>query len=140
MVKEIKLGSKKEAYRLENEQFLKDMAQCEGVITHKSGVLFKVLQQGTDKMKPNLRSIVTVNYRGELINGREFDNSWKRDCPEALRLVEVIDGWKIALQEMCVGDRWMVYIPAKFGYGNRNSGPIPANSTLVFEIELCSIA
>ena len=140
MAKQVKPNPKKEAYKLENEQFLKEMAQQEGVITHKSGVLFKVLQQGTGLMKPNLRSIVTVNYRGELINGREFDNSWKRNCPEALRLVEVIDGWKIALQEMCVGDRWMVYIPSRFGYGDRNSGPIPANSTLVFEIELCGIA
>ena len=135
-----KVNPKKEAYKLENEQFLKDMAQQEGVITHKSGVLFKVLQKGEGDRTPNLRSIVTVNYRGQLINGREFDNSWKRNCPEALRLVDVIDGWKIALQEMHVGDRWMVYIPAKFGYGDRASGPIPGGSTLIFEIELCGIA
>ena len=140
MAKQAKSNPKKEAYKLENEQFLKDMAQQEGVITHKSGVMYKVLQQGTGQLKPNLRSIVTVHYRGELINGREFDNSWKRDFPEALRLVEVIDGWKIALQEMCVGDRWMVYIPAKYGYGTRASGPIPGNSTLIFEIELIGIA
>ena len=140
MAKNVKANSKKEEYKLKNLEFLKEMAQQEGVITHKSGVLFKVLQQGTGQVSPNLRSIVSVHYRGELINGREFDNSWERSCPEALRLVEVIDGWKIALQEMHVGDRWMVYIPAKYGYGDRASGPIPANSTLIFEIELFSIA
>ena len=76
MAKQAKSNSKKEAYKRENEQFLKDMAQQEGVITHKSGVLFKVLQKGTGQLKPTLRSIVTVQYRGELINGKEFDNSW----------------------------------------------------------------
>ena len=131
---------KKEEYKQKNEDFLKEMAQQEGVIKHPSGVLYKVLQKGEGDRTPNIRSIVSVHYRGTLINGREFDNSWKNNCPEALRLVDVIDGWQIALQLMHVGDRWMVYIPAKFGYGNRASGPIPANSTLIFEIELFSIA
>ena len=140
MARNEKANSKKEEYKQKNIEFLKEMAQQEGVITHKSGVLYKVLQEGTGERTPNLRSIVSVHYRGTLINGRDFDNSWKNNCPEALRLLDVIDGWQIALQMMHVGDRWMVYIPAKYGYGDRASGPIPANSTLIFEIELFSIA
>ena len=85
-------------------------------------------------------SIVSVHYKGTLINGREFDNSWKRNCPEAFRLNEVIDGWQIALQQMRVGDHWMVYIPYTVGYGTRTSGPIPAFSTLIFEVKLLGIA
>ena len=97
----------------------------EGVVTHPSGILYKVINSGDGKVSPVDRSIVTVHYRGTLINGREFDNSWKRSCPEALRLTDVIDGWRIALKLMHVGDRWMVYIPYELGYGTRTSGPIP---------------
>lgn len=89
---------------------------------------------------PRLNSIVTVHYKGTLINGREFDNSWKRNYPEAFRLNEVIEGWQIALQRMHVGDHWIVYIPYAMGYGTRSSGPIPAFSTLVFDVQLLGIA
>ena len=82
----------------------------------------------------------TVHYKGTLINGREFDNSWKRNYPEAFRLNEVIEGWQIALQRMHVGDHWIVYIPYAMGYGTRSSGPIPAFSTLVFDVQLLGIA
>ncbi len=140
MARNDKANSKRAEYKQKNIEFLKEMAQQEGVITHKSGVLYKVLQEGTGECTPNLRSIVTVHYKGTLIDGREFDNSWKNSYPEALRLVDVIDGWQIVLQMMHVGDRWMVYIPAKYGYGDRASGPIPANSTLIFEIELFGIS
>ena len=64
----------------------------------------------------------------------------KRGCPEAFRLNQVIEGWQLALQEMRVGDRWIIYIPYNLGYGNRASGPIPAFSTLIFEVELLGIA
>jgi len=82
---------------------------------------------------------VSVHYRGTLIDGKEFDNSYKRNCPEAFRLCDVIDGWQIALQQMRVGDKWIIYIPSEMGYGSKASGPIPANSTLVFEVELLGI-
>lgn len=132
--------AKKEEYRLKNQEFLKEIAAQEGVVRHPSGLLYKVLQQGTGTQSPNLRSIVSVHYKGTLINGRVFDNSWERNCPEALRVADVIDGWQIALQMMHVGDRWLVYIPYELGYGTRTSGPIPGFSTLIFEIELFSIA
>lgn len=132
--------AKKEEYKIKNQEFLKEISAEEGVVTHPSGILYKVINSGDGKVSPVDRSIVTVHYRGTLINGREFDNSWKRSCPEALRLTDVIDGWRIALKLMHVGDRWMVYIPYELGYGTRTSGPIPGFSTLIFEIELLGIA
>ena len=132
--------AKKEEYKIKNQEFLKEISAEEGVVTYPSGILYKVINSGDGKVSPVDRSIVTVHYRGTLINDREFDNSWKRSCPEALRLTDVIDGWRIALKLMHVGDRWMVYIPYELGYGTRTSGPIPGFSTLVFEIELLGIA
>lgn len=132
--------NKKEEYKEQNLQFLEETASQEGVSKLPCGVLYKVLERGTGTVSPQLSSVVTVHYRGTLINGREFDNSWKRSCPEAFRLNQVIEGWQQALQQMHVGDKWIVYIPYTLGYGNRPSGPIPAFSTLVFEVELLGIA
>lgn len=132
--------NRKEAYKLQNEQFLKELRLEAEVKELASGVLYRVLEMGTGSVTPRLNSIVSVHYKGSLVNGREFDNSWKRNCPEAFRLNEVIEGWQIALQQMHTGDRWVVYIPYSVGYGTRTSGPIPAYSTLVFEVELLSIA
>ena len=133
--------SKKEEYKLKNEQFLQSLRTEEGVKELGAGVLYRVLENGQGSgATPRLNSIVSVHYKGTLINGREFDNSWKRNCPEAFRLNEVIDGWKIALQRVRVGDHWMVYIPYTVGYGTRTSGPIPAFSTLIFEVKLLGIA
>lgn len=132
--------NKKEEYKEQNLQFLEETASQEDVVKLPCGVLYKVLEKGTGTVSPQLSSVVTVHYRGTLINGREFDNSWKRSCPEAFRLNQVIEGWQQALQQMHVGDKWIVYIPYTLGYGNRSSGPIPAFSTLVFEVELLGIA
>lgn len=109
---------KKEEYKLKNEQFLQNLRTEEGVKELAAGVLYRILESGQgSSATPRLNSIVSVHYKGTLINGREFDNSWKRNCPEAFRLNEVIDGWQIALQQMRVGDHWMVYIPYTVGYG-----------------------
>ena len=131
--------SKKELYKQKNIQFLKDLSTEEGIQSLPCGVYYKVLQSGEGKSTPTVRSIVSVHYKGSLIDGKEFDNSYKRNCPEAFRLCEVIDGWQLALQQMHVGDRWIIYIPYELGYGNKASGPIPAFSTLVFEVELLGI-
>ena len=122
--------SRKEEYKEKNLLYLDEIASEEGAQALSCGILYKVLQAGTGKVSPSQESVVSVHYKGTLINGREFDNSWKRDCPEAFRLN----------QEMRVGDRWMIYIPYNLGYGNRTSGPIPAFSTLIFEVELLGIA
>ena len=131
--------SKKEIYKQKNIQFLKDLSTEEGIQGLPHGIYYKILQTGEGKASPTVRSIVSVHYRGTLIDGKEFDNSYKRNCPEAFRLCDVIDGWQIALQQMHVGDKWMIYIPHEMGYGTKASGPIPGFSTLIFEVELLGI-
>ncbi|MCD8267624.1 MAG: FKBP-type peptidyl-prolyl cis-trans isomerase [Parabacteroides sp.] len=132
--------NRKEEYREENSTYLAEMALQEGVKQLSGGVLYKVIESGSGTVTPSAGSVVSVHYRGTLINGREFDNSYKRNCPEAFRLNQVIEGWQIALQQMHVGDKWIIYIPAALGYGNRASGPIPGGSILIFEVELLGIA
>ena len=131
--------SKKEIYKNKNIEFLKELSTQEGINSLPCGIYYKVLETREGKVSPTVRSIVSVHYRGTLIDGKEFDNSYKRNCPEAFRLCDVIDGWQIALQQMHVGDKWMIYIPSEMGYGSKASGPIPANSTLIFEVELLGI-
>ena len=131
--------SKKEIYKQKNIQLLKDLPAEEGIQSLPCGIYYKVLQSGEGKISPTVRSIVSVHYKGYLIDGKEFDNSYKRNCPEAFRLCEVIDGWQLALQQMHVGDKWVIYIPSEMGYGSKASGPIPGFSTLIFEVELLGI-
>ena len=131
--------SKKEIYKNKNIEFLKELSTQEGINSLPCGIYYKVLETGEGKVSPTVRSIVSVHYRGTLTDGKEFDNSYKRNCPEAFRLCDVIDGWQIALQQMHVGDKWIIYIPSEMGYGSKASGPIPAYSTLVFEVELLGI-
>lgn len=134
---------RKEEYKLQNEQYLEALRAEQDIKELPCGILYRILEEGNGGAggsTPRLNSIVTVHYKGALINGREFDNSWKRNCPEAFRLSEVIEGWQIALQRMRIGDRWIVYIPYGMGYGKRSSGPIPAFSTLVFEVQLLGIS
>lgn len=131
---------RKEEYKLQNEQYMEALHAENDVKELPCGILYRVLEVGNGTNTPRLNSIVSVHYKGTLISGREFDNSWERSCPEAFRLNEVIEGWQIALQRMHTGDRWVVYIPYTMGYGTRSSGPIPAFSTLIFEVQLLSIA
>lgn len=132
--------NKKEIYKQENEQFLAEIKQQEGVKELKNGVLYKVVASGNGSGSVQPYSVVTCHYKGTLINGRIFDNSYSRNYPEAFRVNELIEGFQLALLNMHVGDHWIVYIPSEMGYGKRSSGDIPGNSTLIFEIELFSIA
>lgn len=132
--------SKKEIYKQKNLQFLQVLSAQEGIESLPCGIYYKVLQAGNGEASPTLRSIVTVHYKGSLIDGKEFDNSYQRQCPEAFRLCDVIEGWQIVLQRMHVGDKWIIYLPYQMGYGTKASGPIPAFSTLIFEVELLGIA
>ena len=131
--------SKKEIYKQQNIQFLKDLSAEEGIMSLPRGIYYKVLEQGNGSTSPTVRSIVSVHYRGTLIDGKEFDNSYKRNYPEAFRLCDVIDGWQLALQQMHVGDKWIIYIPYELGYGSKACAGIPAFSTLIFEVELLGI-
>lgn len=130
---------KKEEYKQKNEAFLQELATQKDIQKLPCGIFYRIITSGKGQICPNLRSIVSVHYRGTLINGKEFDNSYQRNCPEAFRLNEVIDGWQLALQLMHVGDKWIIYIPYQLGYGKKACGPIPAYSTLIFEVELLSI-
>ena len=130
---------KKELYKVKNIQFLQELSTQEGINILPCGIYYKVLETGNGTTSPNVRSIVSVHYKGSLIDGKEFDNSYKRNCPEAFRLCDVIDGWQIALQQMHVGDKWVIYIPSEMGYGSKACAGIPAFSTLVFEVELLGI-
>ncbi len=132
--------SKKEIYKQKNEQFLLDIRQEDGVRELRAGVLYKVLEEGNGEGTVGPRSIVTCHYKGSLINGKVFDNSFTRSCPEAFRVNELISGFQIALVNMHIGDHWLVYIPSEVGYGPRGAGSdIPGNSTLIFEIQLIAV-
>lgn len=130
----------KREYAQANKDLLAAKAKEEGVRTLAKGVCYKVLAEGANDGKhPSPRSIVTAHYTGKTIDGKTFDSS-RGVTPLAIRLCDLIEGWIIAMQEMCVGDKWEVYIPAELGYGKFSQPGIPANSTLIFEIELLGIA
>lgn len=132
--------TKKEEYKQKNELFLQQLSTNEEIQTLGGGVLYKILEHGEGKGNVTSRSIVTCHYKGSLIKGKVFDNSWERGCPEAFRVNELIEGFQIALCKMHVGDHWEVYIPWQKGYGKRSTGDIPGYSALIFEIQLIGIA
>lgn len=130
----------KKEYKAANEAFLAEISMKEGVKPLRGGVLYEVISSGDDHRVVNPRSIVTCHYKGSLINGKVFDSSYERNCPEAFRVNDLISGFQIALVNMHIGDHWIVYIPSDMGYGSRGAGrDIPGNSTLIFEIELFAI-
>lgn len=129
----------KRNYKKENEDFLKTIKEDSDVRELRGGVLYKVLSDGDGNGEVKPRCIVTCHYKGSLINGKVFDDSFARKCPEAFRVNELISGFQIALTSMHIGDHWLVYIPSEMGYGPKNAGDIPGNSTLIFEIKLIGI-
>ncbi|RYG13937.1 MAG: FKBP-type peptidyl-prolyl cis-trans isomerase [Burkholderiales bacterium] len=112
-----------------------------GVVTTASGLQYQVVTQGTGA-KPKATDNVSVHYTGTLLDGTEFDSSYKRNEPAQFVLGSVVPGWQEALQLMPVGSKYKLWIPAKLGYGEQGTpgGPIPPNSTLVFDVELIDIA
>src|SRR5947207_2048637 len=129
-----------EANKKEGEVFLAANKTKEGVVTLPSGLQYKIITQGTGP-KPTATDTVSCNYRGTLINGTEFDSSYKRGQPTSFPVNGVIKGWTEALQLMPVASKWQLFIPADLAYGERSpSELITPNSTLVFEVELVSIA
>jgi len=120
-------------------KFMAENKKKEGVKVTASGLQYKVLSEGKGK-KPSVNDTVVVNYRGTLINGQEFDSSYKRKQPATLPLKSVIKGWQEALQLMPAGSKWQLVIPPKLGYGDRGAGPrIGPGETLVFEVELLEV-
>ncbi len=131
-----KMGEKN---KKEGEAFLAENKKREGVITLASGLQYKVLKKGSGK-KPKATDTVTTHYRGTLIDGTEFDSSYRRGQPVSFPVNGVIAGWTEALQLMEEGAKWQLFIPSSLAYGERGAGPqIGPNATLIFEVELISV-
>ena len=129
----------KAEYAQANRDWLADKAKEEGVKALPKGIYYKVLAEGAPKgAMPSARSIVMAHYTGKTIDGKVFDTS-RGGVPLACRLSDLIEGWIIAMQQMHVGDKWEIYLPAEMGYGSYSQPGIPANSTLIFEVELVGI-
>jgi FKBP-type peptidyl-prolyl cis-trans isomerase len=122
----------------QTSDFLALNAKKEGVVTLPSGLQYKVLKLGEGE-KPALGDTVVCNYRGTLLQGKEFDSSYKRNEPATIPIKGLIKGWTEALQLMPTGSKWQLFIPPQLGYGDRVVGDIGPNSTLIFEVELLSI-
>jgi len=123
----------------EGKRFLAENQKKEGVKTLPSGLQYKVLTEGSGKT-PHAADTVTVNYEGKLIDGTEFDSSFKRGQPATFKVNGVIKGWTEALRLMKEGSKWQLFIPPDLAYGERGAGRnIPPNSTLIFEVELISV-
>jgi len=122
----------------EGEAFLAANKEKPGVTVLPSGLQYKILQEGTGP-KPTASDTVVCQYRGTLLDGTEFDSSYKRGKPATFNVSRIIPGWTEALQLMPVGSKWQLYIPSSLAYGERGNGPIGPNSTLIFDVELVSI-
>ncbi len=124
--------------KAEGIAFLDSIAKTEGVVKTESGLCYKVITEGKGAVPTNTDR-VKVHYRGTLIDGTEFDSSYKRNEPTTFGANQVISGWTEALTMMPVGSKWVLYIPQELAYGNRDMGQIKPFSTLIFEVELLEI-
>ena len=122
----------------EGKVYLEENKKKDGVVTLPSGLQYKILTEGSGKI-PKATDSVTVNYRGTLVDGTEFDSSHKRGEPVTFQVGKVIQGWTEGLQLMKEGSKWQLFIPPHMAYGARGSGRIPPNSTLIFEVELLAV-
>ena len=126
------------AYLAKGRAFLEENGKREGVITTSSGLQYEIITMGSGP-KPTASSTVTVHYEGKLIDGTEFDSSYKRGESISFPLNRVISGWTEGVQLMQVGSVYKFFIPTELAYGARTTGSIPANSALIFKIELLGI-
>jgi FKBP-type peptidyl-prolyl cis-trans isomerase FklB len=122
----------------EGQNFLAQNAKKEGVKTTKSGLQYKVLKEGKGP-SPKASDVVRTHYHGTFLNGDVFDSSVQRGEPAEFAVNRVIPGWTEALQQMKVGSKWQLFVPAELAYGESGFGDIPPNKTLVFEVELLGI-
>lgn len=130
---------KSAAEKAAGEKFLADNAKKPNIHVTASGLQYEILKEANGA-KPGPDDTVSVHYKGSLLNGFEFDNSYKRGQPLEIPVKGVISGWVEALQMMPVGSKWKLYIPASLGYGDFGAGAnIPGGATLIFEVELLGI-
>ena len=127
------------AFRKEGEDFLAENAKKEGVTVLPSGLQYKVITEGSGK-KPSATSKVKCHYAGQLVNGMEFDSSYKRNEPAVFGLNQVIAGWTEGVQLMSEGSKYEFYIPYQLAYGEHGSqGAIPPCAALIFQVELIEV-
>ncbi|NWF52079.1 MAG: FKBP-type peptidyl-prolyl cis-trans isomerase [Nitrospirae bacterium] len=128
-----------EKNKKEGEAFLAENKKKEGVVALPSGLQYKIIKEGDGKI-PTVNDIITIHYRGTLIDGTEFDSSYTRGQPATFPVKGVIPGFSEALQLMKVGSKWQLFIPSNLAYGERGAGDdIGPNAALIFEVELLSI-
>lgn len=122
------------------KEFLEKNKQNQGIVVLSSGLQYKILASGKGN-SPTINDAVTVNYRGTLIDGTEFDSSYKRQESATLQLNQLIKGWQEALMLMKPGDKWRLFVPSELAYGEQAAGPnIKPNSALIFDIELLAVS
>ena len=140
MAKQEESGKKEaETNKVRGQAFCNENKKREGVVTLPSGLQYKILKEGTGP-KPKKENSVVCHYRGTLVDGKEFDSSYKRGEPITFEVSKVIPGWTEALQLMPVGSKWQLVIPSNLGYGDRGAGgDIGPGATLIFEVELIAI-
>jgi FKBP-type peptidyl-prolyl cis-trans isomerase FklB len=125
--------------KTEGAEFLTANKENEGVIELPGGMQYLVLKEGSGE-KPKINSKIKAHYAGSLLNGKEFDSSYKRGQPFDAPITALIQGWQIAIPMMPVGSKWRLWIPSELGYGDRGAGAgIPGGATLIFDIELLEI-
>ena len=126
-------------YKEANEAFLAEKAKEENMHVLDNGVMYRVLEEGHGTKSPKPSGIVYVHYTGRLIDGTVFDSTEQDSLPALFLVRDLIMGWQIALTRMHEGDKWEVFIPAKWGYGAMKMDGIPAHSTLIFTMKLVKI-
>lgn len=133
------MQQKIQAQKDEGHAFLAQNKTAPGVIELPDGMQYLVLQEGTGRM-PLPSDSVKAHYAGSLLNGKEFDSSFRRNQPFTAPLRALIKGWQIALPMMTEGSRWRLWIPSELAYGDRGAGAdIPGGATLIFEVELIEV-
>ncbi len=132
-------SNKAQAQKEESKKFLAENKKRPGVVELPNGLQYEILKEGTGE-KPKATDTVKAHYAGSTIDGKEFDNSYKRGEPLQIPVGGVIQGWVQALQMMPVGSKWKLFIPSDLGYGDRGAGAaIPGGAALIFDIELIEI-
>lgn len=133
------MSGKIDKQKEEGNAFLRSNKTKEGVVELPEGLQYMVIKEGTGS-QPLVTDSVKAHYKGSLLNGKEFDNSFKRGQPFSAPLRSLIKGWQIALPLMKEGSHWRLWIPSELAYGDRGAGSdIPGGATLIFEVELISI-
>lgn len=133
------MSNKIEAQKEAGRKFLEENKNKEGVTELPEGIQYEVIKEGNGK-QPSVSNSVTAHYRGALLDGTEFDSSFKRNQPFTAPLKALIKGWQIAIPLMKEGSHWRLWIPSDLAYGDRGAGSdIPGGATLLFEVELLQV-